>query len=83
MSSPVSTLEGTLDNDPEGTPENTSMTPAQMCDADICLHGTCEEREGSGFFCTCDAGFTGVHCDEGMIYFSNLFSLFHYASNPQ
>ena len=29
--------------------------------------GTCEEEEGSDDNCTCAPGFTGVHCETGLL----------------
>ena len=67
MNATVGATEDTPVNTPEETPERTTETLTRFCDSEPCEHGTCEEREGSGFFCTCDQGFFGVHCNQGRI----------------
>ena len=41
-------------------------TPATPCLPDPCRNGTCEAFGTVHFECTCDYGFSGLHCDNNI-----------------
>ena len=42
------------------------MTAVDHCKSNPCAHGTCHSSE-TGYKCSCEDGWTGQHCDEGLL----------------
>ena len=41
------------------------ITDVDDCVSDPCTHGVCSDAV-NGYTCSCDAGYTGTSCDQGM-----------------